>query len=513
MSRGLVIDGSRRHGTSAPRESARPKRRDGTARPGQWAGDAGESPHHGLRGGHAAPRWSQRSQKRQPCPVHRRLRCALTPRNNLRHACERRPGAVVVGGARCAVSGPRPIRITGSRRDAPVDLRRIPDWGWTAAMAVATMLTLGLMFVLGPSGPFGTFQFPGTMIAIGLVAGLLARRTADLLGIVAGTVVFFEVLGVREIAQRGASFSILTYMFGTALVPGGFAAIIGLIVLGVRRGLRRVNVRSALLQMAGVAVVIGGLASLYVLGASRPSHAGVYRVTDERNIVITVTGGIASWCRVTSVKETTAEITVGAACVSLILGPTLAVGIFMDLPIHFERPLADRIVRNEDGSVVRRHPPPVHAIDPDRAMNIARGVLAADHPGIATGDTKVMDLSLEKDPTGRAAWKVNIIVVDGPFASSPPSTIWLWVDAESGAVTLISREWHGEAGGRQHHPLDERSWAGGARVVAHHGPAMTPQSSGAPQRSRLARRAARFATPSHGVKTSLLPNGGHHEGW
>ena len=72
-------------------------------------------------------------------------------------------------------------------------------------------------------------------------------------------------------------------------------------------------------------------------------------------------------------------------------------------------------------------------------MEIARGILAADHPGIATENTKVLDLSLEKDPAGRAAWKVNIIVVDGPFASSPPTSFWLWVDAESGSVTIISR--------------------------------------------------------------------------
>lgn len=71
-------------------------------------------------------------------------------------------------------------------------------------------------------------------------------------------------------------------------------------------------------------------------------------------------------------------------------------------------------------------------------MEIARGVLLAGHPGIAT--TKVMDLAPDKDRTGRAAWKVNIIELDASLAPpANPSSIWMWIDAESGAVTIISK--------------------------------------------------------------------------
>jgi hypothetical protein len=296
------------------------------------------------------------------------------------------------------------------------------------------------MFAQAQSGIGGTFGFAGTVIAIGIFGGLLARRAMDLLAIVAGMVLVFEVVAVREITEHGGPLSILGSQLGTALIPGGVAALIGLIGLGVRRGVRRAGVRSLVLQGAAVLVVFSGLAWLYVLGASRPSRADAYRVTGERDVVVTVTGGLSTWCSVSSVVETAVDVTVGTACVSIILGPTLAVGIPTDLAIHLDQPLGDRIVRNPNGTVVPRNPPPDHAISQDRAMEIARGVLEAAHPGIATEDTKVLDFSLEKDPTGRAAWKVNITVVDGPFASSPPSAIWLWVDAESGAVTVISRE-------------------------------------------------------------------------
>lgn len=141
-----------------------------------------------------------------------------------------------------------------------MDLSRIPDWGWTVVLGILSMVAFGLMFVLGPSALGGTFQFPGTVIAIGLLGGLLARRAADLLGMVAGIVLVFEVLAVVEIAGHGAPLETLRFMAGTALIPGGFAAIVGLIVLGVRRGLRRAGVRSGLLRAAGVAVVFVGIA-------------------------------------------------------------------------------------------------------------------------------------------------------------------------------------------------------------------------------------------------------------
>jgi hypothetical protein len=319
-----------------------------------------------------------------------------------------------------------------------MDPRRIEGWGWTALVAAGTALVLGLSIALGSSGPAGAFTFPAAVILIGIASGLVARRAADLLGVVAAVVLVFELLAVREIAEHEAPLQTLNGMFGIALIPGGFAALLGLIVLGVRRAVRRAGIKSVLLQGAAIVLVLGGLGTLYVIAAGRATRIDTFRVTGERDITVTVVGGSASWCRVTSVGETTADVTIDAACVSLILGPTTAAGILMDLPVHLAQPIGDRIVRNLDGSVVRQVPPPVHAVGVDRATEIAQDVLRAAHPGIALENSKILDLVLERHPSGRPAYRVNIIVVDGPFASSSPTSIWLWIDAESGAVEVIS---------------------------------------------------------------------------
>jgi hypothetical protein len=153
-----------------------------------------------------------------------------------------------------------------------------------------------------------------------------------------------------------------------------------------------------------------------------------------------VTGGNLTWCRITNVLETEADVTVDAACVNLWLGPQTAVGIPTTLAVHLTRPLADRIVRDVFGYPVRRDPPPSHAIDQDRAASIAREVLRAESPDVADSATKLMDLVLDRGPSGRPAWKANMIVIEEPPASPGyPSSIWMWIDAESGVVTIISR--------------------------------------------------------------------------
>jgi hypothetical protein len=237
-------------------------------------------------------------------------------------------------------------------REERLGTRRIPDWAWTVVLAILTIVAFGVAFVVGDSGPFGNFGFPGLILSIGLGGGLLARRAADLLGIVAGTVIVFEIMAVQEVALRGSPLETLIYMFGTALIPGGFAAVLGLVVLGVRRLLGRIGVRSVLLRTAGGVGAFVGLGVLYVLVASTPTNVGTFRVTGERDIVVTVVSGPSSWCRVTSVRETAADVTVAAACVSLILGGTTAVGIFVDLPVRLGEPLGHRIVRNQHGGIV-----------------------------------------------------------------------------------------------------------------------------------------------------------------
>jgi hypothetical protein len=320
-----------------------------------------------------------------------------------------------------------------------VDLRNVTAWRWTAVLAVFTVALFGLLWVLGESNPAGTFSFPAAIIAVGVIGGLLARRTADLLGVVAGIIVVFEAIALREVADHGSSIATFTLMLGIALVPGGFAAGLGLIVLAVRRAIRGAGPRAVLLRGAAVSAVLATLAVGYVLAATRPARVDAFRLTGGQEIAVTVTSGTATWCRLTSVTEAAADLTIGAGCVSLILGPTTAVGIPMELPVRLSQPLADRLVRNVDGSVVPQMPPPDYPVDLDRAMELAQEVLRAAHPGIALENTKVMDHTLEKDPSGRPAWKVNIIVVDGPFASPSPTSIWMWVDAESGTVTEISR--------------------------------------------------------------------------
>jgi hypothetical protein len=242
-----------------------------------------------------------------------------------------------------------------------VDPRRVPDWGWTIVLTVATALAFGLLFAIGPAGPAGSFAFPGVTIAVGLGAGLLAHRGADLLGVVAGTVLAFEVLAAVEVAQHGGFPGTITMMLGIALVPGVFAAAVGGIVLGIRRTVGGRGIPAMLWRGAAILAVFVGFAGLYVLATSRPAAANSYRVIGERDLVITVTGGNATWCRITSATETQADVTVGAACVSLILGPTTAVGIPTDLAVHLAQPLGARIVRNEGGGVVPqapRTPPP-----------------------------------------------------------------------------------------------------------------------------------------------------------
>jgi hypothetical protein len=234
-----------------------------------------------------------------------------------------------------------------------VDPSQITGWRWTAVVAVVTVAVFGLLLVLGESNPAGTFSFPAGMVAIGVVGGLLARRTADLLGVLAGIVLALEALALREVTEHGASIQTFSIMLGIALVPGVFAAGLGLAILGVRRAVGGVGGRALLVRGAAIGVVLAGLAALYVFLASRPTRIDSYRVAGDREIIVTVIGGNATWCRLTSVAETATDVTVGAACVSLILGPTTAVGIPVDLPVKLAQPLADRLVRDLDGGVVR----------------------------------------------------------------------------------------------------------------------------------------------------------------
>ena len=81
----------------------------------------------------------------------------------------------------------------------------------------------------------------------------------------------------------------------------------------------------------------------------------------------------------------------------------------------------------------------------DRAVAIARDYFAsadAHGAGSTVSDVNVTAADLASDAGGRAAWKINIhgdVTNAGNSAPSGTSHMWLYVDADTGAVTVFAQ--------------------------------------------------------------------------
>lgn len=82
-------------------------------------------------------------------------------------------------------------------------------------------------------------------------------------------------------------------------------------------------------------------------------------------------------------------------------------------------------------------------IDLAAATAIARHFLEEAHgSGTTVANVEIMSISLGSDSAGRRAWKVNIggdVIEAGRTSPAYSSYMWLDVDAESGAVTLVAQ--------------------------------------------------------------------------
>ena len=330
-------------------------------------------------------------------------------------------------------------------------VERTPSWRWTAIAGAASLVVFGLVLAAVSSGPGWPLVPMVAVVLVAIAGGAVARRWLDIVALGVGLAIAIEAQAIVTALEPGGSSDLPLLMLSVAGISGGLLTILGSIAyaLGPRfdgpefDSLSR-TVKAPRLgclgRLAAAMVVAFALGLVYATVSGQPVFLDSYRVVGERDIAVTVAAGKLAWCRPAKVAETPSEVSLEIVCTSFQLGPGTADAVPTEVAIHLDQPLGDRIARDGDGRAVQQIPAPSHAIDQTRAMAIAEGVLGADYPGIAIGNTKVMDMTLDKDPSGRAAWKVNIIVVDTSLASPAyPSSIWMWIDAESGVVTIISK--------------------------------------------------------------------------
>jgi hypothetical protein len=330
-------------------------------------------------------------------------------------------------------------------------VKRTPLWRWTALLGATSLLVFGLVLAVVSGGPGWPLVPMVAVLLVAIAGGAVARRWVDIAALGVGLAIAIEAQAIITALQPGAPSDLPLLMLSVAGISGVLLTILGSIAffLGPRfdgpafdslsRTLKAPRL-GCLGRLAAGLVVAFAAGWMYANVSGQPVSLDSYRVVGERDIAVTVASGKLTWCRPTKVAETVTEVTLEVVCTSFQLGPGTADAVPTEVAIHLDQPLGDRTVRDSDGRAVQRIPPPSHAIDQTRAMAIAEGVLEAEHPGIAIGNTKIMDITLDKDPSGRAAWKVNIIVVDTSLDSPAyPSSIWMWIDAESGTVTIISK--------------------------------------------------------------------------
>ena len=89
--------------------------------------------------------------------------------------------------------------------------------------------------------------------------------------------------------------------------------------------------------------------------------------------------------------------------------------------------------------------PTIVPVGHDQAVAIARDFFAsADAHGAGTTvrNVSVTAADLDSDASGRAAWKINIhgdVTEAGSTTPAYTSHMWLYVDAETGAVTVFAQ--------------------------------------------------------------------------
>lgn len=83
------------------------------------------------------------------------------------------------------------------------------------------------------------------------------------------------------------------------------------------------------------------------------------------------------------------------------------------------------------------------AIDQAHATTLAREFFDGAHgSGAIVTNVQILSISLGNDVPSHSAWKVNIsgnVTEVGRTSPSYTSYMWLWVDAESGAVTVFAQ--------------------------------------------------------------------------
>jgi hypothetical protein len=105
--------------------------------------------------------------------------------------------------------------------------------------------------------------------------------------------------------------------------------------------------RRSLMVVGLVALV--AVAWLVLVAKNYSTPISSYRVVDDRTIVVQVTGGHLSWCRLTSTVETAADIRVSAECLDWLPGPGTALGVFYELTVRLSQPLNNRVVKDGVG--------------------------------------------------------------------------------------------------------------------------------------------------------------------
>ena len=91
---------------------------------------------------------------------------------------------------------------------------------------------------------------------------------------------------------------------------------------------------------------------LLMLAKNYTASIASYRVVDDRTIAVEVVAGHQSWCRVTSVAETSAVVRTGAQCLDWLALPGTAEGVLYELTVRLSQPLGSRVVVDDQGVLV-----------------------------------------------------------------------------------------------------------------------------------------------------------------
>jgi hypothetical protein len=193
-----------------------------------------------------------------------------------------------------------------------------------------------------------------SLLVLGVVGGLAARRPLDVLAVAVGGGLGGILTGAIHHLEPGAPDDFL-FVF-PPFIAGLILAVIAYPAYAV--GL---SVRPSRRPLAGVGMIVL-IAAAWAVAVVRDDNFPIsaYWVLDDSTIGVEVGGPPRAWCRVTQTAETAADVLLLTKCLSWSFGPgTAELWRFM-LTVELAQPLGDRRVLNSEGVDVRR------VTDPDR---------------------------------------------------------------------------------------------------------------------------------------------------